>query len=171
MGEESFEEPIVELERRIESLSGMGDDLGIQRQREQLVHELESLRARTYARLTPWQKTLVARHPRRPYTMDYVRTLIDSFVEVHGDRRFADDPAIITGLGTLRGRPVVIVGHQKGRDTKEKIHRNFGMPRPEGYRKAMRVMKLGEKFGRPILSFIDTPGAYPGIGAEERGQA
>ncbi|MBZ5638784.1 MAG: acetyl-CoA carboxylase carboxyltransferase subunit alpha [Acidobacteriia bacterium] len=171
MSEERFEEPILELERRIESLSGMGDDIGTRRQRERLERELETTRARIYGSLTPWQTTLVARHPRRPYTLDYVRHLVEGFVEVHGDRKYADDPAIVAGFGVFRGRAVGIVGHQKGRDTKEKVYRNFGMPRPEGYRKALRLMRLAEKFGRPVLSFIDTPGAYPGIGAEERGQA
>jgi acetyl-CoA carboxylase carboxyl transferase subunit alpha len=171
VSEERFEDPILELERRIESLSGMGDDIGIRRQRERLEQELEATRARIYGALTPWQKTLVARHPRRPYTLDYVRNLMEGFVEIHGDRKYADDPAIIAGFGIFRGRPVGIVGHQKGRDTKEKIYRNFGMPRPEGYRKALRLMRLAEKFQRPVLTFIDTPGAYPGIGAEERGQA
>jgi acetyl-CoA carboxylase carboxyl transferase subunit alpha len=169
--EARFEDPILELERRIESLSGMGDDIGIRRERERLERELETTRARIYGSLTPWQKTLVARHPRRPYTLDYVRHLIEGFVEIHGDRKYADDPAIVAGFGLFRGRAVGIVGHQKGRDTKEKVYRNFGMPRPEGYRKALRLMRLAEKFGRPVLSFIDTPGAYPGIGAEERGQA
>lgn len=171
MSEDAFEEPIVALERRIESLSGMGEDGAVRRQRELLERELEALRRRVFASLTPWQKTLVARHPRRPYTLDYVRHLVEGFVEIHGDRKYADDPAIVAGFGRFRGRPVMVVGHQKGRDTKEKIYRNFGMPRPEGYRKALRVMRQAEKFGRPILSFIDTPGAYPGIGAEERGQA
>jgi acetyl-CoA carboxylase carboxyl transferase subunit alpha len=169
--EDAFEEPIADLERRIESLSGMGDDLGIRRQRERLQHELEQLRRRIFSSLTAWQKTLVARHPRRPYTLDYVTQLIEDFVEIHGDRKYANDLAIVTGLGVFRGRPVLVVGHQKGRDTREKIQRNFGMPRPEGYRKALRAMRLAEKFQRPILTFIDTPGAYPGIGAEERGQA
>ena len=169
--EDTFEEPILELERRVESLSGMGDDLATQRKREQLEGELNALRARVFANLSPWQKTLVARHPRRPYTLDYVRYLVDGFVEIHGDRRYADDAAIVCGFGTFRGRPILVIGHQKGRDTKEKIVRNFGMPKPEGYRKALRAMKLAEKYGRPILTLIDTPGAYPGIGAEERGQA
>lgn len=169
--EDGFEEPILALERRIESLSGMGDDVATSRKRDQLVRELTELRERVFASLTPWQRTLVARHPRRPYTLDYVRNLVEGFVEIHGDRRYADDPAIVTGFGTFRGRQILVVGHQKGRDTKEKIHRNFGMPRPEGYRKAMRAMRLAEKFDRPILTLIDTPGAYPGIGAEERGQA
>ncbi len=171
MDDDSFEEPILELERRVESLSGMGDDVATQRKREQLVLDLEATRARVFSSLTPWQKTLVARHPRRPFTLDYVRLLLEGFVEIHGDRRYSDDPAIVAGFGSFRGRPVLVIGHQKGRDTKEKIVRNFGMPRPEGYRKALRAMKLAEKYRRPILTFIDTPGAYPGIGAEERGQA
>jgi acetyl-CoA carboxylase carboxyl transferase subunit alpha len=169
--EDNFEEPILDLERRIESLSGMGGDAAVEAQREQLERELDEVRAKVYASLTPWQTTLVARHPRRPYTLDYIGFLVEDFIELHGDRKYADDPAMITGLGRFRGRAVAIVGHQKGRDTKEKIFRNFGMPRPEGYRKALRIMKMAEKFRRPILCFIDTPGAYPGIGAEERGQA
>lgn len=169
--EESFEEPIHDLERRIEALSGVGDDPETEAQRARLSEQLESLRARVFANLTPWQKTLVARNPRRPYTLDYVEHLVEGFQEIHGDRRFSDDSAIVAGFGTFRQRPVMIVGHQKGRSTKEKIHRNFGMPRPEGYRKAMRAMELADKFSRPVLTFIDTPGAYPGIGAEERGQA
>jgi acetyl-CoA carboxylase carboxyl transferase subunit alpha len=169
--EDNFEAPILDLQRRIESLSGMGDDAGIQRQRQQLLRELDETRSKIFSSLTPWQKTLVARHPKRPYTLDYIGSFIDDFVELHGDRKYADDPAIVTGTGSFHGRPVAVIGHQKGRDTKEKIFRNFGMPRPEGYRKALRIMQLAEKFGRPILTFIDTPGAYPGIGAEERGQA
>lgn len=171
MDEDAFEEPILELERRVESLSGMGDDVAMQRKREQLGVELHAARAQVFSSLTPWQKTLVARHPRRPFTLDYIRYLIEGFVEIHGDRRYADDPAIVAGFGSFRGRFVLVIGHQKGRDTKEKIFRNFGMPRPEGYRKALRAMQLAEKYRRPILTFIDTPGAYPGIGAEERGQA
>lgn len=171
MIEDAFEEPILELEKRIDSLSGMGDDSAMQQQREDLEKELEILRARVFSSLSPWQKTMIARHARRPYTLDYVAAMIDDFVEIHGDRKYADDPAIVCGLGVFRGRPVAVIGHQKGRDTKEKIYRNFGMPRPEGYRKALRIMRMAEKFGRPILTFIDTPGAYPGIGAEERGQA
>ena len=169
--EDNFEAPILDLERRIESLSGMGDDAGIQRQREQLLRELDQVREKVFSSLTPWQKALVARHARRPYTLDYIGFFIEDFIELHGDRKYANDPAIVAGMGIFRGRPVAIIGHQKGRDTKEKIFRNFGMPRPEGYRKALRIMQLAEKFGRPILTFIDTPGAYPGIGAEERGQA
>jgi acetyl-CoA carboxylase carboxyl transferase subunit alpha len=169
--EDNFEAPIVELEKRLDTLSGMGDEDATRRKREKLERELEELRTKVFAGLSPWQKTLVARNARRPYTLDYVGYFIEEFVEIHGDRKYADDPAIVTGFGLFHGRPVSIVGHQKGRDTKEKIHRNFGMPRPEGYRKALRLMRMSEKFGRPILSFIDTPGAYPGIGAEERGQA
>jgi acetyl-CoA carboxylase carboxyl transferase subunit alpha len=169
--EDAFEEPILELERRVESLSGIGDDVAVARKREQLEVELHAARQRVFSSLTPWQKTLVARHPRRPFTLDYIRYLIEGFVEIHGDRRYADDPAIVAGFGSFKGRPVLVIGHQKGRDTKEKIFRNFGMPRPEGYRKALRAMRLAEKYRRPILTFIDTPGAYPGIGAEERGQA
>ena len=163
--EDDFEAPILELERKIESLSGIGDDEATRKSRERYQRELEKRRAEVFAALTPWQKTLVARNARRPYTLDYVDAFVTDFVEIHGDRKYADDPAIVTGFGLFHGRPVGIVGHQKGRDTKEKIHRNFGMPRPEGYRKALRLMRLAEKFRRPILCFIDTPGA------EERGQA
>ena len=124
-----------------------------------------------YTKLTPWQKTQVARHPNRPYTLDYVSALFTEFVEVHGDRRYGDDPALVTGFALYKDRPVAVLGHQKGRDTKQKIYRNFGMPKPEGYRKALRVMQLAEKFRRPIFTFVDTPGAYPGLDAEERGQA
>ena len=169
--EDTFEEPIIELERRIEALSGVGDDDSTRREREQLQEQLVSLRQAVYSRLTPWQTTLVARHPRRPYTLDYLRLLLDGFEEIHGDRRYSEDPGIVCALGSFRGRMVLALGHQKGRSTKDKIRRNFGMARPEGYRKALRAMRLAEKFGRPILTFIDTPGAYPGIGAEERGQA
>ncbi len=169
--EDNFEAPILELEKRIESLSGIGDDAQNRKTLERYERELAKKRTEVFANLTPWQKTLVARHGRRPYTLDYIEAFIEEFVEIHGDRKYADDPAIVAGFGLFHGRPVGVVGHQKGRDTKEKIHRNFGMPRPEGYRKALRLMRLAEKFGRSILCFIDTPGAYPGIGAEERGQA
>ncbi len=168
--EEGFEQPIIELERRIEELSGYTDDARL-REVEGLRRRLDDTRREVFSHLTPWQKTIVARHPRRPYTLDYVEHLCTDFTEIHGDRNFADDPAIVCGLATFRGRGVAIIGHQKGRDTKEKVLRNFAMARPEGYRKALRVMRIAEKFGRPILTFIDTPGAYPGIGAEERGQA
>jgi acetyl-CoA carboxylase carboxyl transferase subunit alpha len=168
---DDFEAPILELEKQIEDLSGFGAAAENDQQIRRLRSELEKVRREVYAGLTPWQKVLVARHPNRPYTQDYVRFLFQSFTEIHGDRGFADDPAIVAGFALYHGRPVTIVGHQKGRDTKEKIRRNFGMPRPEGYRKALRAMRLAEKFRRPILTFIDTPGAYPGVGAEERGQA
>jgi acetyl-CoA carboxylase carboxyl transferase subunit alpha len=166
-----FEEPILRLRQRIEELSALPDDAAHRREIERLREKLDRVSREIYASLTPWQKTLVARHPARPYTLDYVGALMTDFVELHGDRRFADDPAIVAGFARFRGRPVALVGHQKGRDTKEKIRRNFGMPRPEGFRKALRVMQLAEKFDRPILSFVDTAGAYPGIDAEERGQA
>jgi len=167
----NFEEPIVRLRRRIEELSALPDDAAHRREIEKLREKLDRVSREIYGNLTPWQKTLVARHPGRPYPLDYIEALTTDFVELHGDRKFAEDPAIVTGFGSFRGRAVAIVGHQKGRDTKEKIRRNFGMPRPEGFRKALRVMELAEKFGRPILSFVDTAGAYPGIDAEERGQA
>jgi acetyl-CoA carboxylase carboxyl transferase subunit alpha len=166
-----FEEPIQRLRRRIEELSALPDDAAHRREIEKLREKLDRVSREIYAGLTPWQKTLVARHPGRPYPLDYVEALMTDFVELHGDRKFADDSAVVAGMARFRGRPVAVVGHQKGRDTKEKIRRNFGMPRPEGFRKALRVMELAEKFGRPILSFIDTAGAYPGIDAEERGQA
>jgi acetyl-CoA carboxylase carboxyl transferase subunit alpha len=167
----NFEEPIQKLRRRIEELSALPDDASHRREIEKLREKLERVSREIYANLTPWQKTLVARHPARPYALDYVQALTTDFTEIHGDRRFADDPAVVSGFALFRGRPVAVVGHQKGRDTKEKVRRNFGMPRPEGFRKALRVMELAEKFRRPILSFVDTAGAYPGIDAEERGQA
>ncbi len=170
MSDASFEKPILDLEQKIEELAGLGDP-SRQPEIEKLREQLVRLRRKVYGKLDPWQKTQVARHPRRPYTLDYVRSLVKDFVELHGDRRFADDKAIVAGFGLLGERPVAVVGHEKGRQTREKITRNFGMPRPEGYRKALRVMKLAEKFGRPVLTLIDTPGAYPGIDAEERGQA
>jgi acetyl-CoA carboxylase carboxyl transferase subunit alpha len=167
----NFEEPILKLRRRIEELSALPDDAAHRRELEKLHERLDRVSREIYGNLTPWQKTLVARHPLRPYTIDYIGALTNDFVELHGDRRFADDPALVAGLANFRGHPVAVVGHQKGRDTKEKIRRNFGMPRPEGYRKALRVMQLAEKFGRPILTFLDVVGAYPGMDAEERGQA
>lgn len=169
--EDAFEEPILELERRIEQLEAESEHADSAVRAERLRRRLEELRAEIFASLTPWQMTLVARHARRPHTLDYVERLIEGFTEIHGDRHFADDPAIVCGFGRFRGRTVMLIGHQKGRDIKEKIRRNFGMPRPEGYRKALRAMRLAEKFQRPILTLVDTPGAYPGIGAEERGQA
>lgn len=169
--ESDFEAPIQEIERRLEELSGYPPTRQSEEEIARLRARLAALREEIYSKLTPWQKTLVARHPRRPYTLDYIRFLFEDFLEVHGDRRFADDPAIVAGWAVYHGAPVAVVGHQKGRDTREKIARNFGMPRPEGYRKALRMMKMAEKFGRPLFTFVDTPGAFPGMDAEARGQA
>jgi len=168
-----FERPIVELEKKIEELRLLADaeHLEVTDEIKKLEKRAEHLRSNIYSKLSRWQRVQLARHPDRPYTLDYVKYLITDFIELHGDRLFADDLAIVAGVGKFRGRSIVIVGHQKGRSTKEKIRRNFGMPHPEGYRKALRVMKLGAKFGIPVVTFVDTPGAYPGIGAEERGQA
>jgi acetyl-CoA carboxylase carboxyl transferase subunit alpha len=168
-----FESPIAELEDKIEQLRYVQDDsaLDIMDEISLLSKKSAVLTKDIYAKLTPWQISQVARHPQRPYTLDYVEHLFTDFVELHGDRCFADDKAIVGGLARFNGQSVMVIGHQKGRDTKEKIVRNFGMPRPEGYRKALRLMRLAEKFGIPILTFIDTPGAYPGVGAEERGQS
>ncbi len=166
-----FEAPILELRRRIEELSAMEAEPARQAEIAGLEQELTKVSREIYSNLTPWQKTLVARHPQRPYTLDFVGQLFEEFTEIHGDRNFADDPAIVTGFARFRGEPCLIVGHQKGRNTKEKVLRNFGQPRPEGFRKALRAMKLAEKFRLPIFSFVDTQGAYPGVGAEERGQA
>jgi len=172
MSEESqFEEPILKIRRRIEELEALPDDVAHRREIQKLRERLARTTQEIYSSLTPWQKTLVARHPQRPYLLDYVAMIMTDFVELHGDRRFGDDEAIVAGFARFGGRPVAVIGHQKGRDTREKIRRNFGMPRPEGYRKALRVMELAERFGRPVLTFIDTSGAYPGIDAEERGQA
>ncbi len=168
-----FEKPIVELEQKIEEMRGLAatDDVNIEDEIERLEHKLDKLYVKTYDGLTRWQRVQLARHPDRPYTLDYLERLADDFLELHGDRRYADDKSIVAGIGTLGGVKMVLIGHQKGRNTKENVYRNFGMPNPEGYRKALRVMKLGEKFKRPVVCLIDTPGAYPGIGAEERGQA
>jgi acetyl-CoA carboxylase carboxyl transferase subunit alpha len=168
-----FEQPIAELENRIEELRYVQDDsaLDISEEIERLAKKSQALTKEIYAKLTPWQVAQVARHPQRPYTLDYVQMLFSHFEEIHGDRLFSDDAAIVAGLARFNGEPCVIIGHQKGRDTKEKIARNFGMPKPEGYRKALRVMKLAEKFSLPVFTFVDTPGAYPGIDAEERGQS
>jgi len=163
-----FEEPILQLRRRIEETAAAEGDPS---QLAALEAELTKLADEIYANLTPWQKTLVARHPQRPYTLDFIGYLFDEWTEIHGDRKFSDDPAIVAGFARFRGTACAIIGHQKGRNTKEKIYRNFGQPRPEGFRKALRVMKLAEKFNLPIFTFIDTQGAYPGLGAEERGQA
>jgi acetyl-CoA carboxylase carboxyl transferase subunit alpha len=166
-----FEAPLLSLQREIEALTGYPADTDKEREIARLQQKLDDMRRDIYARLTPWQKVLVARHPQRPYTLDFIEHLFHDFLEIHGDRRFGEDPAIVAGMAWFHERPVVVIGHQKGRDTKQKIHRNFGMPRPEGYRKALRAMELAEKFDRPIFCFVDTPGAYPGIDAEERGQA
>ncbi|PQJ96731.1 acetyl-CoA carboxylase carboxyl transferase subunit alpha [Chromatium okenii] len=168
-----FEQPIAELEAKIEELRLMGFDneINIQDEIERLRTKCVAMTETIFSGLTPWQISQLSRHPQRPYLLDYTRRIFDDFYELHGDRAFADDRAIIGGLARLDGRPVMVIGHQKGRDTKEKIARNFGMPRPEGYRKALRLMEMAERFHLPILTFIDTPGAYPGIGAEERGQS
>jgi len=167
----SFEEPLIELRKRIEELSDYPPGDGRDKELDRLRKELKKKTIEVFSSLDRWQKTLVARHPERPYTLDYIENLMEDWVELHGDRRFADDPAIVAGFARFRGRSLAVIGHQKGRDTKERIHRNFGQPRPEGYRKALRVMKLAEKYGRPVVTLIDTAGAYPGVGAEERGQA
>ena len=168
-----FEQSIADLEAKIEALRSAGTDRDLN-----LNDEINRLRAKSrkltesiFTNLTPWQISQLARHPRRPYTLDYLSRVFTDFEELHGDRAFGDDPAIVAGLARLDGRPVMVIGHQKGRDTREKLKRNFGMPRPEGYRKAMRLMKTAERFKLPVLTLIDTPGAYPGVGAEERGQS
>jgi acetyl-CoA carboxylase carboxyl transferase subunit alpha len=168
-----FEQPIAELEAKIDELHYVGDDADINISEEvgKLKAKSRELTRTIFAGLTSWQISQLARHPQRPYSMDYILRLFTDFEELHGDRHFADDHAIIGGPARLDGTPVMVIGHQKGRDTKEKLLRNFGMPRPEGYRKALRLMQMAERFGMPILTFIDTPGAYPGIGAEERGQS
>ncbi len=168
-----FEQPIAELEAKIEELRYVSSDneLNIGEEINRLEAKCKALTESIFSNLDAWQVSQLARHPQRPYTLDYVERIFTDFEELHGDRCFADDPAIVGGLARLEGRPVVVIGHQKGRDTKEKIRRNFGMPRPEGYRKALRLMQLAERFGLPVLTFIDTPGAYPGVDAEERGQS
>src|SRR5687767_1525711 len=168
-----FEQPIAELETKIEELRYVQDDsaLDISEEIGRLQKKSQALTKEIYGKLTAWQIAQVARHPQRPYTLDYAQGIFEGFEELHGDRSFADDAAIVGGLARFNGESCMIIGHQKGRDTKEKIYRNFGMPKPEGYRKALRLMKLAEKFGVPVFTFIDTPGAYPGVGAEERGQS
>ncbi len=168
-----FEKPVADLENKIEELKRLADgrDMNITSEIKKLEKKAKDLRIDIFSKLTPWQKTLMARHPERPHTLDYIGPLMEDFIELHGDRRFSDDPAIVCGFAKFQGIPVVVIGHQKGRSTKERIWRNFGQPHPEGYRKALRIMKLAERFGKPVITFIDTPGAYPGIGAEERGQA
>lgn len=168
-----FEQPIAELEAKIEELRFVQDDsaLDISEEIERLNAKNQNLTKDIYAKLGAWQVSQVSRHPQRPYTLDYIQSLFTDFDELHGDRAFSDDPAIVGGLARFEGQPVIVIGHQKGRDTKEKIYRNFGMPRPEGYRKALRLFRMAEKFQIPVITLIDTPGAYPGIGAEERGQS
>src|SRR5690554_5428698 len=168
-----FEQPLAELENKIEELRFVQTDSAVDISEEvgRLQQKSQALAKSIYSKLTPWQTTLVARHPQRPYTLDYVREIFTDFHELHGDRMYADDLSIVGGLARFHGTPCMVLGHQKGRDTKERAMRNFGMPRPEGYRKALRLMRLAEKFQLPVFTFVDTPGAYPGIGAEERGQS
>jgi len=168
-----FEHPVVELRKRVERLEEIERESGadLSASIAQLRSQADKLQAQIFSRLSPWQRTQLSRHPERPYTLDYVEALFEDWTELHGDRAGHDDQSIVTGLARFRGAPVAVVGHQKGRNTRENILRNFGMSRPEGYRKALRIMKMAERFGMPIISFIDTPGAYPGVQAEERGQA
>jgi acetyl-CoA carboxylase carboxyl transferase subunit alpha len=171
ISDSSFDEPLNELRRKIKELEGFPPGSGQEKELERLRSSLRKTTSDIYGGLNRWQKVLVARHQDRPYTLEYVQALMTDWVEIHGDRGFGDDPAIVAGFATFRGRSVAVIGHQKGRDTRERIWRNFGQPRPEGYRKALRVMRMAEKFGLPVLTFIDTAGAYPGLDAEERGQA
>ncbi len=166
-----FEKPLLELENRIAELRASEEPLEARDEIAKLEERLARQQQRIYSGLTAWQRAQIARHPKRPHTLDLINLLLDDWVELHGDRVFGDDKAIVGGLATFDGEPVVLIGHQKGRDTRENIARNFGMPHPEGYRKALRLMQFAAKFGKPIITFIDTPGAYPGLGAEERGQA
>jgi acetyl-CoA carboxylase carboxyl transferase subunit alpha len=168
-----FEQPIADLEAKIEELRMVGNDtdINITDEISRLKKKSVSLTESIFSDLKPWDVTRLARHPRRPYTHDYIEMMFDDFDELHGDRRYADDQAIVGGTARLDGKPIMIIGHQKGREVRDKVKRNFGMPRPEGYRKALRLMEMAERFHMPILTFIDTPGAYPGIGAEERGQS
>jgi acetyl-CoA carboxylase carboxyl transferase subunit alpha len=166
-----FEKPILELETRIAELRASENEAATRDEATRLEERLRRLQLRVYGSLSAWQRAQIARHPKRPHALDLYKLLLDDFVELHGDRVFGDDLAIVGGLAIFEGEPVVVLGHQKGRDTRENIARNFGMPHPEGYRKALRLMQLADKFGKPIITFIDTPGAYPGLGAEERGQA
>lgn len=169
----NFEKPITELEKKIEELQNFGcsKNIDLSSEIKRLQDKLEYLKKDTYGNLSAWQKVQIARHPSRPYTLDYINTMMSDFLELHGDRAFADDKAMVCGLAKLDGRRTAVIGHQKGRDTKENLKRNFGCAHPEGYRKALRIMQLAEEFNLPIIIFIDTPGAYPGIGAEERGQS
>jgi acetyl-CoA carboxylase carboxyl transferase subunit alpha len=167
-----FEKPLVELEQKIKELRDYStDSVDFSSDIGKLEKKADKLREEIFSNLTRWQRTQLARHQNRPYTLDYIQHVFTDFFEVHGDRNFRDDPALVCGFARLDGEPCVVIGHQKGRDTKEKVYRNFGMPNPEGYRKALRVMQMAEQFGLPVFTFVDTPGAFPGIGAEERGQA
>lgn len=168
-----FEKPVAELEKKIKEMReyAVAENVELTEEIEKLEEKARRLREEIYSKLTPWQRVQLARHPQRPYTQDYIDRIMTNFVEIHGDRAFSDDPAIICGLGKIDEKKLILLGHQKGRDTKQKLYRNFGMPHPEGYRKALRAMRLAAKFKRPIVCLVDTPGAYPGIGAEERGQA
>ena len=169
-----FEKPLAELERRIGELRHMDSEqpgVDLSEDISRLEKKLNKMRVDIYSNLSRWQRTQIARHPQRPYTLDYIEALMENFIELHGDRNFADDKSIVGGVGWFNGKAVMVIGHQKGRNTKEKVQRNFGMPHPEGYRKALRLMKLAERFGLPVVTLVDTPGAFPGIGAEERGQA
>jgi acetyl-CoA carboxylase carboxyl transferase subunit alpha len=171
MGNYNFEAPIVDLLKEIEQLSIYADRPETADRLEKLKDKLARFRREIYSNLNPWEITMVARHPQRPHTLDYIQRIFTEFVELHGDRKFSDDPAIVGGMAYFDDQPVMVIGHQKGRDSKQRIYRNFGMPHPEGYRKALRLMKFAEKFRHPVITLIDTPGAYPGIGAEERGQS
>lgn len=172
MNKLDFEKPILEIQKKIDELQNLSSEhVDLKPEIAKLEEKLEMMRSNVYSNLTVWQRIQIARHPKRPYTLDYIQMITTDFVEIHGDRLFADDQALVAGLATIGEERVVVMGHQKGRDTNENVRRNFGCAHPEGYRKAMRVMRLAEKFGLPIIVFIDTPGAYPGIGAEERGQA
>lgn len=167
-----FEKPIAELEDKIRELTELsGDAVDLKAEIGRLEKKVEKMREEIFSNLTRWQTVQVARHINRPFTTDYIRLIFTDFIELHGDRKFSDDHAIVSGLARLDGEPVMVIGHQKGRDTKEKVYRNFGMPNPEGYRKALRLMEMAERFKLPVITFVDTPGAFPGIGAEERGQA
>ncbi len=166
-----FEKPIFELEQKIEEIKTLSDNVDVSDEVKTLEKKVSQLRENIFSNLTRWQRVQLARHPERPYTLDYIQNMTTDFVELHGDRAFGDDKAIVGGFAKLGDQPVMIIGHQKGRDTKSNLYRNFGMPNPEGYRKALRLMKLAVKFNRPIITMLDTPGAYPGLEAEERGQA
>lgn len=166
-----FEKPIIELEKKIEEMKKLNEEIDISVQIKSLESKVEKLKKEIYQDITRWQRVQIARHPERPYTLDYINNVFDDFIELHGDRKFKDDPAIVGGMARFNGESVMVIGHQKGRDTKSNLYRNFGMPNPEGYRKAARLFDLAEKFNKPIITLLDTPGAFPGIEAEERGQA